>query len=82
MYTKKMMAQQFGVCQRTVIRTLIACNVPTNRQRHTAQEYQDYCKARRLFELGLCTEQIRKYFQLRQVTGEEIINVLKEDVSC
>ena len=81
MYTKKMMAQHFGVCQRTVIRTLLACLIPTNKVLHTTHEYQDYCQARRLFELGHCTAEIKKYFQLRQVTGEEIINVLKEDVS-
>jgi len=73
------MALKFNVCQRTVIKTLQACNVSTHKKIHTEEEFKTYCKARELFNLGLQTNQIKQYFSIQKVNAEVVIHVLKEN---
>lgn len=64
--TKKDLERRFNLADTTVYRTLKACGLATSRKTYTQAEIQNYfIPARRLFDAGCTTKQVKEYFSLK-----------------
>ncbi|MBE9082855.1 hypothetical protein IQ278_12095 [Tolypothrix sp. LEGE 11397] len=67
--TKKDLEVRFGLADTTVYRTLQACGLSTSKKTYTPEEIEiRFVPARKLFDAGHTTEQVKEYFRLKQVT--------------
>ena len=67
-YSKKDLIALCGRARTTVLRTLEACGLSTAQTRYTQAEIAErFLPARRLYEAGYSTPQIKAYFSLKKV---------------
>jgi hypothetical protein len=80
-YTKKDMAKAYQISPRTVTKTLQACGIATRKTRYSQEEFQRFSQARTLFKAGVGSRDIKTFFSLRKIAGEEVTYVLQEGFS-